>query len=153
MSLLDKKIPLTEDRITSIVAGDNHLLAVTSKGRSFAHPVNKHANSRGQLGIRKVEVQNNSRDGKLESLVVDLSPKSIVDPFIQASLANREGRSSETSDKVPELDDKSIYFCPYLLEIPALRGVFIEQVAAGHRSSFARTNTGRVLAWGANEYG
>ncbi|KAF8626336.1 hypothetical protein AX15_004995 [Amanita polypyramis BW_CC] len=141
------------ERITSIVAGDNHLLAVTSKGRTFAHPINKHANSCGQLGIRKVEVHNDLRDGKQESLVVDLTPRSLVDPFVMAALANRRGRPSEESDKAPKLNDKSIHSCPYLFEIPALQGVFVEQVAAGRRSSFARTSTGRVLAWGANEYG
>jgi hypothetical protein len=36
---------------------------------------------------------------------------------------------------------------------PALRGVKVVQIAAGARSSFVRTDTGRVLGWGANDYG
>lgn len=141
---------LTARRITSIVAGDNHLLAVTSKGRAFAHPVNLHANDYGQLGMHKLEVLSDSKQGTLE---VDLVPKPVVDPFIRASLVNRGPLPSEMSDEVSKLDDKSIRFFPYLFEIPVLRGVPIEQVAAGSQSSFARTNSGRVLAWGANRHG
>ncbi|KAK2460566.1 hypothetical protein APHAL10511_007036 [Amanita phalloides] len=141
------------ERITSIVAGDNHLLAVTSKGRTFAHPVNMHANNYSQLGMRKVEVQNDPKVGIRESFAVDLVPRSVVDPFIRASNVNHQAGSSSESDKVSRVDDKSIHFCHYFFEIPVLRGVVIEQVAAGSRSSFGRTSTGRVLAWGANEYG
>ncbi|KAF8352341.1 regulator of chromosome condensation 1/beta-lactamase-inhibitor protein II [Amanita rubescens] len=136
------------ERIASIVAGDDHLLAVTSKGRTFVHPVNMQANSYGQLGMRKVEVQNDSA-----SFAVDLVPKSVVDPFVKASLVNRGPHPSGTSEEVSKFDDKSIHFCPYLFEIPVLKGVLVEQVAAGSKSSFARTNTGRVLAWGANRHG
>ncbi|SRR6266576_1084498 len=139
---------LTARRIASIVAGDDHLLAVTSKGRTFVHPVNMQANNYGQLGIRQVEVQNDS-----VSFTVDLIPKPVVDPFVKASLANRGPRPSEMSDEASKFDDKSIHFCPYLFEIPVLRGVLVEQVAAGSKNSFARTNTGRVLAWGANRHG
>lgn len=140
---------LTSGRIKSIVAGDDHLLAVTSKGRAFAHPVNLHANDHGQLGMRKLEVQSDSKDG---TLAVDLVHKPAVYPFIKASL-DHGPRPSDMSDEVSQLDDKSIHFFPYLFEIPVLRGVLVEQVAAGSKSSFARTNSGRVLAWGANRHG
>ena len=140
---------LTAGRIKTIVAGDNHLLAVTSKGRAFAHPVNLHANDYGQLGMHKLEVQNDSKDG---TLAVDLIHKPVAYPFIRAS-HDHGPRPSGMSDEVSRLDDKSIRFFPYLFEIPVLRGVFVEQVAAGSNSSFARTNSGRVLAWGANKHG
>jgi alpha-tubulin suppressor-like RCC1 family protein len=143
---------LTGVRISSIIAGDDHLLAVTSKGRTFAHPVNKRANLCGQLGLRKVDVQQ-LRGGKSELLSVNLIPKSFVDPFKEASRIAFESSTPGERDSFSNLDDKGIHLCPFLFEIPALRGVFVDQVAAGSRSSFARTSTGRVLAWGANEHG
>ncbi|EEB92048.1 hypothetical protein MPER_09498 [Moniliophthora perniciosa FA553] len=47
----------------------------------------------------------------------------------------------------------STWFCPTIFEIPSLKDIKIDQLVAGGRSSFALTNTGRVLGWGANEYG
>jgi hypothetical protein len=44
-------------------------------------------------------------------------------------------------------------FCDQLYEVPALKGVSIAQIVAGGRHSFVRTDSGRVLGWGANEYG
>ncbi|KAM6500839.1 Regulator of chromosome condensation 1/beta-lactamase-inhibitor protein II [Amanita muscaria] len=140
------------EQISSIVAGDDHLLAMTSKGRTFAHPVNKRANLCGQLGLSKVEVQQ-LRGGKPESVPVNLIPKSFVDPFKEASRIAFESPAPGERDYFSNLDDKDIHFCPLLFEIPALRGIFVDQVAAGSRSSFVRTSTGRVLAWGANEHG
>jgi len=40
-----------------------------------------------------------------------------------------------------------------LFEIPALNEIRISQIATGSRTSFARTPDGRVLGWGANEFG
>jgi alpha-tubulin suppressor-like RCC1 family protein len=57
------------------------------------------------------------------------------------------------SENLTGIDDKSIRFCPHLFEIPILKGVEVVQVEAGGRSSFVRTANGRVLGWGANEYG
>ena len=44
-------------------------------------------------------------------------------------------------------------FATTLTEIPSLAGITISQVAASAYTSFARTSTGRVLGWGANESG
>lgn len=44
-------------------------------------------------------------------------------------------------------------FATTLSEIPSLAGIQIDQVAASSYTSFARTSTGRVLGWGANESG
>jgi hypothetical protein len=59
---------------------------------------------------------------------------------------------------VPEIEtkinnDPGIRFCTTLHEIPVLKGIQFAQVTAGARSSFARTPSGKVLAWGANEHG
>jgi len=58
------------------------------------------------------------------------------------------------STKIPTLSDSSIHFCEKLFEIPSLKDIKIAQAVAGDRSSFARTaDEGRVLAWGANDFG
>lgn len=52
------------------------------------------------------------------------------------------------------LDDKSVHFCDKLYEVPALKEIKIAQAVAGDRTSFVRTaEQGRVLAWGANDFG
>ncbi|KAF9476343.1 RCC1/BLIP-II [Pholiota conissans] len=143
------------ESFVSISAGKNHLLALTSKGRVFAHPINKKANEYGQLGFRKFPIPDpESAITKRNShLHVDLVPKSLADPYITSSRSVRVSSSTVPSDNLVDIDDKSIRFCPNLFEVPALKGVEIAQVAAGGRSSFARTPSGRVLGWGANEYG
>ena len=45
-------------RIIFIAAGRDHLLGLTSSGRTFMHPITKNANSYGQLGFRKFECMN-----------------------------------------------------------------------------------------------
>jgi len=50
--------------------------------------------------------------------------------------------------------EKMVGLCDRLFEVPALRGVDVQQAVAGDRTSFVVTQRdGRVLAWGANEYG
>ncbi|KAH6896476.1 regulator of chromosome condensation 1/beta-lactamase-inhibitor protein II [Coprinopsis sp. MPI-PUGE-AT-0042] len=146
------------EKFTQIAAGQNHLLARTTKGRAFAHPINKKANQNGQLGFRKVTVPDPTphlTGHKDASLTVELVPKSLADPFAKASRSARLVTASpgSTTDDLVRVDDASIRFCPFIYELPVLREVEVAQVAAGARSSFARTPTGRVLAWGANEYG
>jgi alpha-tubulin suppressor-like RCC1 family protein len=143
-------------RFISIEAGNDHVLAVTSHGRAFAHPVNKIANAYGQLGFQKFEIPDPSahHHSKVNSHVeVELIPKSVADPYAKLSRTNRASPAPIMSDNLVGIDDSSIRFCPYFFEIPILKGVDITQVAAGGRSSFARTTSGRVLGWGANEYG
>jgi alpha-tubulin suppressor-like RCC1 family protein len=141
-------------RFVSIEAGNDHLLAVTSKNRAFAHPVNKNANAYGQLGFRKFEIPNPSDDkSKSRSLEVELVPRSIADPYAKSSRSSRPSPTPTMSRNLDGVEDSNIRFCPHLFEIPVLRDVDIAQIAAGGRTSFARTTTGRVLGWGANEYG
>jgi Regulator of chromosome condensation (RCC1) repeat len=118
--------------------------------------VNKNANAYGQLGFRKFEIPDPSmpRQSKTKSyLEVELIPKSIADPYAKSSRLGRPSPSPTISDNLVGIDDSSIRFCPHLFEIPVLKGVHVAQIAAGGRNSFARTPTGRVLGWGANEYG
>ncbi|TDL27543.1 RCC1/BLIP-II [Rickenella mellea] len=166
----EEKLP-RNDRFISISAGNDHLLALTASGRTFAHPINRKANAFGQLGFRKLDMSDPSSPGTTKS--VELTPKSVVDPYAKASPFNRtpalpdlwskvtptnSGSADrppewKVSDQTSEFDD-SFGFCDRLYEIPSLKGIRVAQAIAGGRSSFVRTvEGGRVLAWGANEYG
>ncbi|KAH7107370.1 RCC1/BLIP-II [Auriculariales sp. MPI-PUGE-AT-0066] len=126
------------ETFTSISAGNDHMLALTSIGRVFCHPISARANAFGQLGLRKARVHcrnSETADGLLDTngLTLDqTSPQALSTP----------------------INDKSIAFCSDLYEIPSLREVKVAQAVAGGRSSFVRTvSDGRVLAWGANDFG
>ena len=54
---------------------------------------------------------------------------------------------------VTGIDDRTIRWSDRLFEVPALKDVKVDRIAAGARSSFAKTPNGRVLGWGANDYG
>ncbi|KAG7092292.1 hypothetical protein E1B28_008654 [Marasmius oreades] len=132
------------EKFTSISAGDHHLLALTSSGRAFAHPITKQANAYGQLGFRKLGFPNASlrrQYGDSETVAVELVQE-----------ANKKGESTE-EDLQSQTDDKSVRFCRRIFEIPSLGGIKLKQLVAGGRTSLALTETGRVLGWGANEYG
>jgi alpha-tubulin suppressor-like RCC1 family protein len=145
---------LTRSRFVSISAGNDHMLALTSHGRTFAHPISKMANSHGQLGFRKFDIPDPSSNSKLRR-PIELIPKSIVDPLARTSPFIRQAPSSPSlyPEHLSNIDDQNIRFCDRLYEVPALRDVKISQIATGGRSSFVRTITGKVLGWGANEYG
>ncbi|KAF4615364.1 hypothetical protein D9613_003265 [Agrocybe pediades] len=153
------------ESFTSISAGNHHLLALTSKGRVFAHPIDKKANNYGQLGFSKFALPDPmAAVTKREShLHVELVPKSLADPYQKTSSAMRMNVSVTTSaqdhlkaadkDNLAAINDQTIRFCPFLYEVPILKGIDVVEIAAGGRSSFARTKSGRVLGWGANEFG
>ncbi|KAJ7752034.1 regulator of chromosome condensation 1/beta-lactamase-inhibitor protein II [Mycena metata] len=126
------------EKFTSISAGRDHLLALTSAGRTFSCPINENANVCGQLGFNA------------PNLVSPYNvPKSIASSSYDAATSlGPSGQNSQGSD-----DDPGIRFCTTLYEIAILKGVEMTQVTAGARSSFARTPSGKVLAWGANEHG
>ncbi|KAL0579967.1 hypothetical protein V5O48_002051 [Marasmius crinis-equi] len=148
------------EKFTSISAGDHHLLALTSSGKAFAHPITKEANAYGQLGIRKIQLPKGSTgeqtSGNSEATTVELVPRSLADPFAKSTPfireAKNDGKSSE-KNLLSQIDDSSIRFCPAAFEIPSLQGLNVKQLVAGGRTSFALTDTGRVLGWGANEFG
>lgn len=141
----------------SIAAGSNHLLALTSEGRTYAHPMNKDANSHGQLGLRKIEIPAplSLMDAADRSRVaVEFVPRSVADPYIKTSPLPRESSPlTVANEHLNVIDDRHIRFSDALFEIPSLRGIRVSQIAAGGRSSFVNTNSGRVLGWGANEHG
>ncbi|KAH8107169.1 RCC1/BLIP-II [Cristinia sonorae] len=142
------------EKFVSISAGNDHLLALTSSGRTFAHPINLNANSHGQVGTRKFDIpdHNNSITQPHARIPLELTPKAIADPYATTTPAIR--RVSEVvQQENGRVDDGGIHFSDRLFEIPALKGVQVRQVATGSRSSFVRTSEGRVLGWGANEYG
>lgn len=128
------------------------MLALTNTGRTFSYPINKDANAFGQLGIRKIDIPS----GSTTRSVLELLPKIEVDPYANANISIRK-------QKIPHDDlvlgsstspNSLTVFCDRLFEIPSLRGVEVAQAVAGNRSSFVVTRPeGRVLAWGANEYG
>ena len=140
-------------RFVSIAAGNDHLIALTSTGRTFTHAINLSANAYGQLGYRKFDIPD--REAKLQNVRkrIELTPKTLKDPYAKSTPAIRKTSSSASSDTNEGLDDSSIHFSDKLFEVPALRGVETVQIAAGGRSSFVKTKTGKVLGWGANEFG
>lgn len=82
---------------------------------------------------------------------MELTPKAILDPYAKASSS---GRPVSASSEVLQLyEDQNIRFSDTLFEIPGLKGVNITQVVAAGRTSFAKTESGKVLGWGANESG
>ncbi|KAI0261837.1 regulator of chromosome condensation 1/beta-lactamase-inhibitor protein II [Gloeopeniophorella convolvens] len=151
--------PLTwGEKIVSISAGRDHLLALTSSGRTFAHPISKNANTHGQLGLRKFDIPDPSSSTPTSRLHVELTPRAVVDPYAKSSRYARQTSSSgptlsPISENLVSVDDRVINFSDRFFEVPALRGVHVVQIAAGSRSSFVRTDNGRVLGWGANDYG
>jgi len=88
---------------------------------------------------------------KTSPIEVELIPKSLADPYANASRALRA--TPFRSENLANINDSDIRFCTTLFEVPVLRGVEAAQIAAGLRTSILRTKTGRVLAWGANDFG
>ncbi|KAJ6546500.1 regulator of chromosome condensation 1/beta-lactamase-inhibitor protein II [Mycena vulgaris] len=125
------------EKFVSISAGRDHLLALTSTGRTYSCPINKNANACGQLGFDAPNLWSPIN-----------VPKSIASPSYTAAAS-----FAPQPDAHVDEDSDNIRFCTTLYEIPVLKGINIAQVATGTRSSFARTQSGQVLAWGANEHG
>ena len=142
-------------------------MALTSRGRTFAHPISRNANSHGQLGFRKFTIPSLA-DGSSSSnrVSIELIPKAVLDPNAN-KIRNRRVILDDSPETTTESDSSStltqssqtasdkdeVRFCDRLFEIPSLRGIRIAQAVAGGRTSFVRTEDGRVLAWGANEHG
>jgi hypothetical protein len=142
---------VTLSRFVAISAGTDHLLALTSSGRAFAHPISTQANTYGQLGFRKFDIPTQSSGDILSHsrLAVELTPKIITDPYAKTSAFNRP--ETPSSDTPKTFDDENIRFSDTLFEIPGLRGIKVAQAVAAGRTSFVRTDSGKVLGWGANE--
>ncbi|KIO32474.1 hypothetical protein M407DRAFT_213529 [Tulasnella calospora MUT 4182] len=142
------------ESFVSISAGQSHLLALTSSGRSFASPISSSANSHGQLGLRKVNLPSPASSNS--TIEVQFEPKGALGPYAKSAPATRiVNPTTQTAPATSETQtEESIRYCDKLFEIPSLKGVHIGQLVAGDRTSYARTKSeGRILAWGANEYG
>ncbi|EGG10065.1 uncharacterized protein MELLADRAFT_103408 [Melampsora larici-populina 98AG31] len=160
------------EKFTSISAGDHHLLAITSKGRTFASAVDLQANSHGQLGLKQVKLNKISQ----QSCLVPLNPLAISDtvskpinpltpqlPWLPDDPLRKNSKPEVPVSKVTPLEstiadlgiepEHDINFCTTLHEIPALRQLNIVQIACGSSHSLVRTATGDVLAYGSNLYG
>jgi Regulator of Chromosome Condensation (RCC1) repeat protein len=124
------------------------------------HPITRNANSHGQLGFRKFDIPDPSSTTSASRLHIELTPRAVADPYARSSRYARESSSpsvpassAAVSENLVVVDDTNLRFSDRLFEVPALRGVKVVQIAACARSSFVRTETGRVLGWGANDYG
>jgi len=83
---------------------------------------------------------------------MELTPRSLLDPYAKSTPFVRFGAGQANELSSSKLGNSGIGFCDLLFEVPALRGIKVDQVVAGDRASYVRTD-GRVLGWGANEYG
>ena len=89
-----------------------------------------------------------------ERRTIELNPKSATDPFAKASAFVRQKTGSATTSTAGNAsEDDAGGFCDQLFEVPALKEAKVAQIATGGRSSYVRTSAGKVLGWGANEYG
>ncbi|QRV86213.1 RCC1/BLIP-II protein [Ceratobasidium sp. AG-Ba] len=138
------------EKFTSISAGRDHLIALTSEGRTFALPISLSGNTYGQLGFRKFTLPDISAPDPSVAprIPIELTPRALVDAHALATPFVRSGQA-HTSTYV----DPGIGFCDKLFEVPSLKGLKVVQALAGDRCSYVRTSEGRVLAWGANSYG
>ncbi|KDN49438.1 hypothetical protein RSAG8_02140, partial [Rhizoctonia solani AG-8 WAC10335] len=138
------------EKFTSISAGRDHLIALTSQGRAFALPVSLSANTYGQLGFRKFTLPDATAENPPAAprVPIELTPRALEDPHAFATPFVRTGNMGSST-----YVDPGIGFCDMLFEIPSLKGLKIVQALAGDRCSYVRTEEGRVLAWGANTSG
>jgi alpha-tubulin suppressor-like RCC1 family protein len=143
---LSANVSLTmREKFVSISAGTDHLLALTSNGRVFSYPFNLKSNACGQLGHRKFDIPDATSGNTGERVPIELIPKSIKDPFAKASPYSRKNSDSSSATDTSILLQQGLFANDRLFEVPTLRGVKIAQIATGSRSSFALTDTGKVL--------
>jgi alpha-tubulin suppressor-like RCC1 family protein len=137
------------EKITQIAAGTHHLLARTSNGRALALALGPRANSHGQLGLRRISTSTPGEERELlpDSVIRDRNPEMRAAPPITIRSPSQPKPTSVA------VEDDIRFAGAAFQEIPALHGIQVAQLAAGARNSLARTEDGRVLAWGANEFG
>ncbi|CAE7227454.1 unnamed protein product [Rhizoctonia solani] len=138
------------EKFTSISAGRDHLIALTSQGRTFALPISLSANTYGQLGFRKFTLPDATAENPSAAprIPIELTPRTLEDPHALATPFVRTGKVGSSTHV-----DPGIGFCDMFFEVPSLKGLKVVQALAGDRCSYVRTEEGRVLAWGANSFG
>lgn len=169
------------DKLSSIHSGSSHLVALSAKGRSFTLPINQTGNAFGQLGFRRALLNTPvGADGKSSTVETVLEPRMLAQlenpdspPNVTMVPTSRlpppSTESGKTSVPQPPVASTtteppppptpvteppaSIRYCTTLTEIPSLRQVAIAEVAVGNEHNLARTDDGRVLAWGRHTHG
>lgn len=170
------------EKITDIVSGSNHLLALSTRGRTFSVPIDEKANVYGQMGVRRVLLNAPATpDSKATHTETILEPRMLAEvdnprappnasllpswalppgvpesnPSSKPVAPTLPTTPSDPPPRPASLTEPptSIRFCTTLHEVPALRNVPIAQLAAGTEHSIARTTDGRVLGWGRHTHG
>lgn len=105
--------------------------------------------------MRQISVQDPTN--AFTRIPVELNPVTPGDERrIRNAVEDAPRLNNQNSMITPEdpINDKRVGYCDRLFEVPTLRGIEIAQIATGDRTSFAVTRQhGRVLGWGANEFG
>lgn len=79
---------------------------------------------------------------------MELIPEMQLDPLANSTPYSRTNNAVSSQ----LVEDRPV--AKILYEIPSLKGIAVAQAVAGDRTSYVLTKeSGRVLAWGANEYG
>ncbi|CAH7670349.1 regulator of chromosome condensation 1/beta-lactamase-inhibitor protein II, partial [Phakopsora pachyrhizi] len=165
------------ESFTSIAAGDNHLLALTSDWRTFASPVNLDANNHGQLGIKRVRINYSNSQSKSIELATTaikyfmhtnkqrlkqnqarITQQLKLSPEPQVDQPQSESEDSHTTSNPPNLSARDMTVqsstsCTILNEIPELRSAKVINIACGSSHSLVQTSSGEVYGFGANQFG
>jgi alpha-tubulin suppressor-like RCC1 family protein len=155
------------DRIVDIAAGESHVLARSSKGKIYSHPVDLQANAAGQLGLRQVNTSLGPRtlhpqgfepdavDTPIGPKPVGLAsssfyPKAWINTPAPDALEPAQEEPQERIEYIKSNDEKDILFCRDLYQIPSLKEIKVTQIAVGNRHNIVKTEEGRVLGFGSN---
>ncbi|CAO1617731.1 unnamed protein product [Sympodiomycopsis kandeliae] len=169
------------DKLAHIAAGNSHLVALSAKGRTFTLPINEQGNAFGQLGFRRVLLNApataDSKSGLVETILEPRMLAQLENPQSPPNVttvpvsrlpppSTESGRTSvpqpppaaTTTEPAPAPapltePSSSIRYCTTLSELPSLKQVSIAEIAVGHEHNLARTDDGRVLAWGRHTHG
>lgn len=170
------------ERIREIKAGSHHLLALSSKGRTFSTPIDTDGNAYGQLGTRRIilgtkehfvemvmeprmltEVEQRPAFHQTQVLPAwALPPGFEEDSKTKKPVTGPENRGIYVRNRIGNVEGTdgevvaptaNIRYCTTLHEIPTLKGLEVAQIAAGSDHSIARTSRGQVLGWGRQTHG
>jgi alpha-tubulin suppressor-like RCC1 family protein len=167
VSVLDLRPQQGSERFVDIAVGESHLLAQSSGGKVYSHPVDLAANFNGQLGLRNVNTSLGPQtlhpsgfepDAVTTARVApkaglahsEYYPKSWVDGAPTPAAEEEALPVAGPSQRVKSEQEMDILFCKELYPIPSLKQIKISQIAAGGKHSIVKTAEGRVLGFGSN---